>query len=610
MSDLTYRLIVDMGVHGSLAPAMDRVGSKAAGLDSAFKRVRDSAAELGSTLSNAFTAAVEKAADIGLSLAKVGAVAAGGALTYGVVSLNNELEKTQISLAAIFGANGQSNDMRDGMLKAGDVMKDMRKDAAALPGEFKDLIGIFRNASIPGFQAGMDINQLRAMSAKVMAAAAVTGVPMEQASREFAMLMEGRAGAHNVLGLRLAGLGGDKAEAFNKSSGADRVKTLNSALEKFAPAIDTYSTSFDGLSSTMLDNAKKFLGATTAGLFERVKIAMKDANAWFDAHEGSIMRLADKIGEKLNYAFEVGREKILEWGPPILVFAANAKDAIADIWNSIEPILERLGPKMKAALMDPGTIDHMRDVLKLYGAVKIGTTLAPAMSGIGNLASGLGGMGGIELAAAAGPLAALLIAAAGAMSALSDETSYFHDSATAAWQGIKADMGDTVEHLGQAFEKLEPLMIKVAEAGGTVLLQSLENTAYLLSEFAAAINLVVTVVGDGIDKINQKINFFTGYMIGDLNKDPQNVPNSREPFSPMSLHATDATAAELDKVLAKTKTGAGGGGGGTHIQKVEIVVSSNQDPSRIARLTREEFENLARNPTSSPFVRNFSAVRT
>lgn len=609
--DTTYRLIVDMSARGTLVPAMDRVGTKAKGLDDAFKKVGESAAAVGATLASAFTGAVEKVADIGMTMAKVGAVAAGGALAYGVTHLNNELEKTQISLAAIFGANGQTTGMQDGMLKAGAVMKDMRKDAAALPGEFKDLIGIFRNAAIPGFQAGMGIGELRSLSAKVMAAAAVTGVPMEQAAREFAMLMEGRAGSHNVLGLRLAGLGGHKAEEFNKSTGAERVKTLTTALEKFAPAIDTYSTSFDGLSSTMIDNAKKFLGTATSGLFDRAKIAMIDANKWWDNHEDSALGFADKIGEKLNYAFDVGRRKVEEWWHPTLVFAGNAKDAIADVWNSIEPVLDRLGPKVKAALYDPGTIDHVRDVLKLYGAVKVGSMALPMMGQVGGLFSSMGGavggMGMGELAMASGPLAALLIAAAGAVHVLGEESGFLHERATTASSEIQTSLGNTLEHLKMTGERLEPVFVKVADVMGTVLLVSLEGAATGIEAFAGAINMVTTAIGNGISSIEADVNRWTGLTLRSLNPDGP-VDPAREPFAPMSLKVMDALANDINE-RAKPKTGAGGGGGGTNIQKVEIVISTNQDPSRIARLTVDRLEDISRHPTSSRYVRNFSAAR-
>jgi hypothetical protein len=49
-----------------------------------------------------------------------------------------------------------------------------------------------------------------------------------------------------------------------------------------------------------------------------------------------------------------------------------------------------------------------------------------------------------------------------------------------------------------------------------------------------------------------------------------------------------------------------GGGGGTHIQKVEIVVTGNPEPSRVARLVKDELANLSRRPKASPDVANYS----
>ena len=169
--------------------------------------------------------------------------------------------------------------MPEGMSVASSVMAQMRKDAAALPGEFRDLVGIFKTISVPGFQAGASIDQIRSLAAQAMAVSQVMGLPMEQASREMAMLLEGRAGApHNVLGMRMAGLGGERAEAFNKMPAADRLETVRKELEKFAPAIEAYSHSFEGLSSTLVDNAKRFLGLATAPIFDRIKGVLSDAN--------------------------------------------------------------------------------------------------------------------------------------------------------------------------------------------------------------------------------------------------------------------------------------------------------------------------------------------
>src|SRR5579883_673228 len=266
-ADVTYKVEIELSTKGNLARELGGLGGRADALDSAF-------AKIGATLDSA----IDRAASLVSTMAKIGAVGAGAAITYGVVKLNNELEKTQIALGAIFKANNLTSDIEGGIGLAGGVMKDMRRDAAALPGEFKDLVGIFKTVSVPGFQAGASIDELRKLSAHAMAVSAVVGLPMEQTARELAMLMEGRAGAHNVLGMRLAGLGGDRAEAFNKLPAAERLAAVRADLEKFAPAIEAYSHSFEGLSSTLIDNAKRFLGAATLPLFDRIKTALSDAN--------------------------------------------------------------------------------------------------------------------------------------------------------------------------------------------------------------------------------------------------------------------------------------------------------------------------------------------
>jgi hypothetical protein len=55
--------------------------------------------------------------------------------------------------------------------------------------------------------------------------------------------------------------------------------------------------------------------------------------------------------------------------------------------------------------------------------------------------------------------------------------------------------------------------------------------------------------------------------------------------------------------------GAGGGGGGVHVDRVEITVSGNQDPNRVARVIASHLSDLARYRKSSPYVVNFSASR-
>lgn len=601
-SDLTYRLVVDLSTQGSLAPALDKIGAKTASLDGAFGKIKGT---LGG-LADGIEKVGDKIAGVVTMAATLGAGAAFAGITYGVMGLNNQLEQTKLSLGAIFSAQGAAGNVRDGIRLAGDVVKDMRKDAAQLPGEFKDLLSFMRLGATPGLQAGASVKDLEKLSAQAMAAAAATGIPMEQAAREFGMLLQGRAGAHNIFGTML-GLTGDKAEAFRQQTGGERLKTLSTELGKYQEAIGAYGESFDALSSTMIDNGKQILQKATAPLFDRVKAQIAVANRWFDAHEAEVFAFAEKVGERLGAAFEFARDKIVEWYPAVRTFATNAYTEIVSIWERIEPIIERVGGKVHDALANPDTIKSLEKAASLYGGIKVARLASPLLSGAGNLLGGLGG--GIEIGAAAGPLAIGLLAAAGAVHVLSDETNVFHGIAMGAADDIRGRLGETLEHLSATTERLEPIVVRVADAFGTTLLVSLETSVTMLEKAAGWFDTVTGAIGKGLDAIDQKVNYYTGLTFHSLNPDSNNVPVERE-FSPMSLHAMNSLAKDLENAGGpKTKTGAGGGGGGTHIQKVEIVVSSNQDPSRIARLTVDEIKRLSRFPTASRSATNYSASR-
>jgi hypothetical protein len=73
-------------------------------------------------------------------------------------------------------------------------------------------------------------------------------------------------------------------------------------------------------------------------------------------------------------------------------------------------------------------------------------------------------------------------------------------------------------------------------------------------------------------------------------------------------NANTGAAAAVVKAAAEEVAKAKGGAGGTHIQKVEIVVSSNADPSRVARQVLGVVQNLQRNPGVSHDATNYSTV--
>lgn len=620
MSDVTYRVVVDLSTQGDLGKALDGTQSKLAGLDSSFSKLGSSVSDFGGKLADAFTGAVEKAGQLAMTMGKLGAVAAGAGVTYGVMKLNNELEKTQISLAAIFGAAGQTDNIGDGMKVAAGTMSKMRTDAAALPGEFKDLVGIFKDISVPGFQAGASIDRLRDLSAKTMAVSAVMGLPMEQAGREMAMLLEGRAGAHNVLGMRLAGLGGDKAEKFNKSSAADRLSLVSKELEKFAPAIGVYAKSFDGLSSTLLDNTKKFLGTATLPLFEKVKGTMGGINSWFDGSESKLNTYATLIGDKLAAAWDVGTATVSKWLPAVQSFAQQAYQEIAGIWAKVEPIVARVGDSVRSAFEGGGAVKTIKEVLTAYSAIKMGGMAVSAAGGIGSFAStaskvmGAGSLGGVAtegLAALLNP-ASLAIAAAGAVilvaglaelagafHVLTDETSSYYSRGIAALDSIKKATDGIYGELSSAWNNLRPTVTELSDSMGIYALESAKRFSGALMTLTMGFGVAAQYAGELEFGIK---NLFFDYRGRSTFNDDKGINFKRD--------ASD------DKV----KEWAGHGRDGrtsptppsaptTNIARVEITIAGNDDPSRVARTVFDKLANMARNPSVSRFVPNYSANR-
>jgi hypothetical protein len=638
LADVTYRVAIELATHGNLASEVGQSISKLDGLSGTLGRVGHEAATLAGSLASAFEGAVEGAASLAATLGQVGAVAAIGAVTYGTLVLNKELENTQIALAAIFGANGITTSMPEGMSVAGDVMSQMRKDAAALPGEFRDLVGIFKTISIPGFQAGASVDQIRAVAAQAMAVSQVMGLPMEQASRELAMLLEGRAGAHNVLGMRLAGLAGERAEAFNKLTASDRLATVRKELEKFAPAIEAYSHSFEGLSSTLVDNAKRFLGVATAPIFDRIKGVLSDANSWFDDNQDKVTLWASIIGQRLGSAFDFARDKIRAWWPEIEAFAEHAYDRIASIWHRVGPLVEKVADSAAKALGNDKTFDRLEQVGLLYAGMKGGGLLSglipslPALGGLDRLVRSTGVAGTVapegsafdamagrfrdtlsgqfvageaggllELlgnpvtigaaAAAALLLVDALVGVAGAIHALTDDSSSFHDFSVSLWADIEARAGSTMDSLSQAWHELEPWLLRAADNAGVQLLEAIRLLA-MGAEYAAHV-------------VERSAHLLAGALDW-LGIEGEQGHTTRRNAPPVR-HLAEGVL--RDALSAHVKVGGGGGGGGVHVDRVEITISSNQDPNRVARVVAGHLADLARYRKSSPYVPNFSASR-
>lgn len=593
-ADIAYRLLVDMSSKGSLAPQLEKMGAQAKGLDSQFAKVGQSLTSGLSGAASALERVGDKVMGLTMSAAKFSAMGGAAGAAYGI-SLNSQLEQAKVGLGAIFSAQGISKDMTAGIDLASDTLKEMRKDARALPGEFGDLLSFFKLGATPGFQAGASVKQLEKLSAQGMAAAAATGVQMDQAAREFAQLMGGHAGGHNVFG-SMIGLQGDKAREFNAMSGAERLKTLEKELGKYKGSIDYFGLTMKANADTLKDNAKETLRRATEPIFERTKEVFSKGNQWFSDHEKQIERFADKVGLQLLHGFDVGLRKIGEWGPALRSFGDHAAEEFKKIWEHARPLVEGLERLAKGGVAGKGLFKGLEAGALAYGGIKAAKLAAPIFSasaglmGGGEAAAGMAGLaaGGAAIGTAAAIALVPLALAAGAFHAITDATSEFHEQATASAAAISANATKSLESMGKTWEKVQPSATKAMDFLGTQWLSNIELVSTLFEKATFGIGKF----SDVFSRVLEKAEIIEG------KGKPGPGPLDALLGKPENAHERQRWRDD-DEFASKTKKGAGGGGGGTHIQKVEIVVSSNQDPNRIARLVGDRLLQLARNPTSS-----------
>jgi hypothetical protein len=644
VSDTVYRVIIDYELRGDVERPVAKATGKLGELDragrsvgSGFEALGSKLTSFGSAAADAFTGAVERVGAFGLAMAGVGAAAALGAISYGALHLNSELEQTNLALAAIFNAQGYTSTFTDAMGLAGDQVAKMKQDVKTLPGDLGQLATIMKTIATPAAQAGMSPDAMRQLSGRAMLVGGIQQLPPDLVARELGQLLAGRAGAHNILGTRL-GLIGARGQAFNAEPASKRAADIGKEFDKYGPAAEAFGRSWVANFTTLKDIVKySLLAPATSPLFESVKRTVVGINKWFDGNQTYVANWADSVGYRLADAFEWGKRTIVEWWPALQSFASDASSRLGRVWHELEPIISRVGGAIKESLANGQALDKLESILKLYIVLKGAQALSPFASvgfsafgaafgsgGAGaGAAAGIGGaLGAAGLATAGTLMVAGTVAAGGEAMALSDPSSEYHAQAVS---GAK-ELGSWSSKLARDFENLWANMKPGIEWFGTDATYALAHYAEGLHGIAHPMEMakdLLDVWTDGLRESNTAVGSFSRFLL-DLDKDinadrntrlritNEPVPEINHPFelSPgMFVKRMGESIHEAQKKLTP-KPGAGGGGGGMTIQKLEITLSTNQEPSRIARRIVDIIADVGRHPTASRHTTNFSRARS
>lgn len=365
---------------------------------------------VGDKVKNAFSSAGAAMDSFVASGAKMvgiaGAIALGGAIhgiKTGLVDINAHVEQTEIGFATIFNMLGKTG-IEGGLTLAKGLISDIRKDAKDLPGEFKDFVGMAQTLSAPLINAGKGVEDIRNLTRQTVVSASALQVPFEQAAREMAMLVEGRAGTHNLLGMRLGinahtmveGANGAKTE-FNKASTADRLKLIQELLAKGDESLQKFSKSWEGLSSSAIDAVKQLLGRATMPLFEKLKLDLEKINNLLGSRNAG--DFADMVGDALvrghDYAIEAVDYIHGRW----VEIRDVGRELIEDLkkgWQFIEPYAKKAAEHpvetIKSLALLRGGLAAGQGAMSLAGNPLVGDMLKGIMKGGGAAAEG--GVGG------------------------------------------------------------------------------------------------------------------------------------------------------------------------------------------------------------------------
>lgn len=633
MADVTYSVAVEYFSKGRIDPGLSAAEHKA-------KSFSNTLAHGMGQFASSFNSQFDSLAGSIISTLGGAAMAAGGALAGGfalavheMIKVNEELENAKISIAAISRSTGESANISGGLRIAGDVVKEMRRDAAKLPGEFSDLQNILTTIMPATGRAGIGAFGSEKIAAMTMAAGSVLGVQMGVAGREVAAMMEGRATSRMPM---FAKLGFHDAKKFNAMGSMERIRATREALENVSgnlndpnSAVAQHAKSWTGIKNTAKDNIKMALGTVGGDTFERLKDRVFDFNNLAGGQRGAAImdrlvpmsqQVSDHLVKGFDWAFGRAEQKIPsignefltmsaktgvitafieEWGPHAQNFTRTLWSGLNGAFGGASIHLEHMKNAIQRFMDDPLAFHKLEKAAKTLIALRTGSGVLGGAAGmLPGMAQMLGSGGGGALAAAALPvaavLAALAFAADGAVHAVMDSSSAFHTVAKTLSIDIMRDLGSTGEKLAQIWENIEPLR----EALGTGLLYAVNQVTTYLQTLATVVEWGTGVMRSSYEYLREivdpKKGRFSNAYEDDVKTMYDQIHRNFAPEMIKKMIAMDAGAqAEKNPPPPPNHT--------THIHKVEIRVNSNQDPSRIAKQTLQVLADYARRPKTSPY---------
>lgn len=519
--------------------------------------------------------------------ATTGAVAFGRSL----ISLGSNLEDTNLAIGAMLQANGATGSWAESMQFSQRAMAQIRADAAALPGEAQDYVNIFRSGLAGMLQSGLDTAGAVRMADRVGAVAAMLQVDSQQAGRDLALMLGGRAGAQVRLWTAIQAQVGKTAHEFNQLSATQRRVLLDRALDHYNDAIGASGRTWSALTGTVNTFAQDALRAFGGPFYDLAKHKMEALVAYIGTHGTEITRRLEQWGVQGAGAFERIYER-----------AANLFDFLRANWRTIGHEAAQHGRELLDAYAGMQAIRAFNGIGGPKGMVSFANWLrgsSSAATGAAGAARAGAAVGeGASAAAASASVIGLGAAAIVAATGIAAMTLAVHEGMVD-WNGTIAEIRPQLEglrtHLGELWEASKPLVTMY----GTLLIGSLTKLAEGVVRVVDIFVQVATVASTVVSGVTRMLSYIpaglinpvSGGGVGGISVDR----NPREGLdAPVPYMRHSATSRPGDRQRPASPAGH------TTIHN-HFVIEQADNPERVAVTVQHVMERELRHPTQAAF---------
>ena len=274
-------------------------------------------------VTGAFEGMVRGAAMLGVGGAMMGV----RALMSGVSSLNAQAESTTLTIAGMLNANNVVPTIGEGMKSAAETLRQIRVDAAALPGEAAEFVEVFQTALPAALQAGMrDARAVAAFTNQLGAVGKSFGVDAGQIGRDLRFMLQGHAGGQVAMWTHLGPLIGKTAEQFNKLTAPQRLAALQRVTGRYGGMVQAFGSTWEAATSTITSTGQELLRIGTAPLFEHAKRRVAQLADYLTTRGPDLERKVGLWGERLAAGFDRAYER-----------AVRLFEYVRDHWRVVAP---------------------------------------------------------------------------------------------------------------------------------------------------------------------------------------------------------------------------------------------------------------------------------